>query len=111
MIKPEIICYMMTSIDGRIDCNMTAQLPGVEDYYPLLDEFNFDATVSGRHTAELEMAEQGKFEPKTDRKAGKEVYVNYAEGQKQLDVIAATHGGLLWKKRKRVRESNGHCDQ
>lgn len=77
---------------------MTAQLPGVEDYYPLLDEFNFDATVSGRHTAELEMAEQGKFEPKTDRKAGKEVYVNYAEGQKQLDVIAATHGGLLWKK-------------
>ena len=37
MNKPYIVCYMMTSVDGRIDCDMVAQLPGVEDYYPLLD--------------------------------------------------------------------------
>lgn len=98
MRKPEIICYMMTSVDGRIDCNMTAQLPGVEDYYPLLDQFVFDSSVSGRHTAELEMAESGRFEPKTGRKAGKEVVANHVHGQKPFDVIMATHGGLLWKK-------------
>ncbi len=34
--KPYITCYMMMSIDGRIDCAMTAEPPGVEEYYPLL---------------------------------------------------------------------------
>lgn len=28
MTKPYIIVHMMTSIDGRIDCDMTAQLTG-----------------------------------------------------------------------------------
>ncbi|WP_323090282.1 hypothetical protein [Allobaculum sp. JKK-2023] len=60
--KPEIICYMMTSVDGRIDCAMTAKLPGVEEYYLLLDAFQFDATVSGRQTAQLEMAQPGQFQ-------------------------------------------------
>ena len=29
MKKPYIVCHMMTSLDGRIDCAMTEQLPGV----------------------------------------------------------------------------------
>ena len=33
MKKPYIICHMMTSVDGRIDCAMTEQLPGVQEYY------------------------------------------------------------------------------
>lgn len=36
MNKPYIICYMMSSVDGRIDCDMTEQLKGVEDYYETL---------------------------------------------------------------------------
>lgn len=40
MNKPYIICHMMTSVDGRIDCAMTSQLPGVEDYYKTLDALN-----------------------------------------------------------------------
>ena len=64
MNKPYIICHMMTSVDGRIDCAMTSQLPGVEDYYKTLDELNVPTTVSGRVTAELEMAEPGFFEAK-----------------------------------------------
>lgn len=31
-MKPYIICYMMSSVDGRIDCSMTAQLKGVDEY-------------------------------------------------------------------------------
>lgn len=28
---------MMTAVDGRIDCAMTEQLPGVQEYYSTLD--------------------------------------------------------------------------
>lgn len=47
MNKPYIICHMMTSVDGRIDCAMTSQLPGVEDYYKTLDALNLPTTVMG----------------------------------------------------------------
>ena len=61
MKRPYIICHMMISIDGRIDCAMTSKLSGVSDYYATLDKINVPTTVSGRVTAELEMAELGKF--------------------------------------------------
>ena len=48
MKKPYIVCHMMTSLDGRIDCAMTAQLPGVDDYYRTLEALNVPTTVSGR---------------------------------------------------------------
>ena len=63
MNKPFIVCHMMTSVDGRIDCAMTSQLPGVEDYYQTLDSLDLPTTVSGRVTAELEMASPGIFHP------------------------------------------------
>lgn len=37
MNRPYIICHMMTSVDGRIDCAMTEHLPGVQEYYDTLD--------------------------------------------------------------------------
>lgn len=47
MKKPYIICHIMISIDGRIDCAMTSKLPGVDDYYTSLDEITVPTTVSG----------------------------------------------------------------
>ena len=52
MKKPYIVCHMMTSLDGRIDCAMTAQLPGVDDYYRALGALQVPTTVSGRVTAD-----------------------------------------------------------
>lgn len=72
MKKPYIICHMMTSLDGRIDCAMTSQLPGVSDYYATLDALNVPTTVSGRVTAELEMAEPGEFKAKDASPLGRE---------------------------------------
>ena len=51
MNKPYIICHMMSSVDGRIDCAMTEQLKGVEDYYETLAKLDADTTVSGKRTA------------------------------------------------------------
>ena len=72
MNKPYIICYMMTSVDGRIDCNMVGRLTGVEDYYPLLDELGLQSAISGKTTAMLELAEAGEFKPENNLPFGKE---------------------------------------
>ena len=53
MKKPYIICHMMMSIDGRIDCAMTEQIHGANEYYSLLKELNVPTTLSGRVTGRL----------------------------------------------------------
>lgn len=95
MKKPYIICHMMTSVDGRIDCAMTSQLPGVSDYYGTLDELNLPTTVSGRVTAELEMAEPGFFTVKDKTTFGKEGFSKKANA-KGYEIIVDTKGKLLW---------------
>lgn len=95
MKKPYIICHMMTSIDGRIDCAMTSQLPGVDDYYATLDALNVPTTVSGRVTAELEMAEPGVFEAKDTTPFGKEGFSKKTDAA-GYEVVVDTHGKLLW---------------
>ena len=59
---------MIISIVVIIDCAMTSKLPEVDDYYTTLDEINVPTTVSGRVTAELEMADLGEFHAKKYRK-------------------------------------------
>lgn len=71
MNKPYIICHMMSSVDGRIDCAMTEQLKGVEDYYETLAKLDADTTVSGKRTAALEMALSGKYVSKNSEIYGK----------------------------------------
>ena len=57
MTKPDIIVHIMTSIDGQIDCDMTAQLDGNSEYYSTLSVLETPTKVSGRVTAETEMAD------------------------------------------------------
>ncbi len=95
MKKPHIICHMMTSVDGRIDCAMTSLLPGVDDYYATLNALNVPTTVSGRVTAELEMAEPGVFEAKDSTPYGKEGFSKAADAA-GYEVVVDTHGKLLW---------------
>ncbi len=97
MNKPHITCYMMTSVDGRIDCEMTGSLPGVEEYYPLLSELNYDACISGRVTAELEIAEKGKFTSASYTPVLCETVSNKATAGEKFEIITDTKGTLLWK--------------
>lgn len=93
--KPYIVCHMMMSADGRIDCAMTSQLPGVEDYYDTLEALDVPTTVSGRVTAELEMAEPGVFSAGDKTPLGKEGFHKAADA-KGYEVILDTNGKLLW---------------
>lgn len=88
---------MMTSVDGRIDCTMTGQLPGVQEYYNTLDALDAPTRVSGRVTAQLEMAQPGVFQSKTVTPLGKEGFSKAADAE-GYEVIIDTNGTLLWDK-------------
>ncbi len=95
MNRPYIICHMMTSADGRIDCAMTEQLPGVEEYYSTLDALNAPSRVTGRVAAELEMALPGSFQSAVSTPLSKEGFHKAAE-RDEYEVIVDTRGSLLW---------------
>lgn len=97
MNKPYIICYMMTSVDGRIDCGMVGQLAGVEEYYPLLDELGLQSAISGKTTARLELAEPGEFVPKNNCPLGKETVSKKTDSTNGYTIVVDTKGILLWK--------------
>lgn len=92
-MKPYIICHMMASIDGRIDCAMTSKIRGTEEYYKTLSELKAPTTVSGRITATLEMAEQGFFVPKDKTAIGKTTFHKATEAN-SYTVIADNKGRL-----------------
>ena len=95
MKKPYIICHMMISLDGRIDCAMTSRLCGVDDYYTTLEEIDVPTTVSGRVTAELEMAEPGEFVPEHAESYGQEGCSKQTDAA-GYEVVIDTKGKLLW---------------
>jgi hypothetical protein len=94
MNKPYIICHMKTSVDGRIDCNMTMHLPGQNEYYDSLDSLNAPNRLSGRITGQLELSD-GTFAAKDNQPIGKEAFQKNvtADG---YEIVVDTHGTLLW---------------
>ncbi len=101
MKRPYIISHMMMSLDGRIDCAMTEQLKGVEEYYSTLDSFDAPTHLSGRVTAELEMAKMGKFQSNDDTTLGKEGF-HKALTAVGYEVVLDTQGTLLWEDQKNM---------
>ncbi len=97
MKRPYIICHMMMSVDGRIDCGMTAKLAGVNEYYQTLDSLEAPTNLSGRVTAQLEMAEDGTFQAKHPSEAiGKESF-SKKRSAGSYQVVVDTKGVLLWQ--------------
>lgn len=96
MKRPYIICHMMMSIDGRIDCAMTEQIHGANEYCPLLEELNVPTTLSGRVTAQLEMAEPGEFSPTHPEIHCTEGFSKKCDAE-GYEVVTDTNGKLLWK--------------
>ncbi|EEJ71888.1 dihydrofolate reductase family protein [Lactobacillus ultunensis] len=95
MNKPYIIVHMMTSVDGRIDCGMTAQLKGNSEYYSTLDTIGAPTRVSGRVTAETEMAE-GSFNTKSKEKLDKITFQKNAVAN-SYNIVTDSKGRMIWE--------------
>lgn len=96
MNRPYTICHMMMSVDGRIDCGMTVKIAGSNEYYETLEMLQTPSCLSGRVTAQLEMAEQGTFEPKNSEVIGQEMF-SKKRNASGYQMIVDTKGTLLWK--------------
>lgn len=103
MIRPHIICHMMISIDGRIDCEMTAKISGVKEYDDSLKALNVQATVSGRVTAQLELAQDGEFVSKKEEIFGREGFSKKCDSDNYC-VVVDTKGSLLWTHPKELNQ-------
>lgn len=97
MNKPYIIVHMMTSVDGRIDCGMTAQLAGEPEYYSTLDSLNVPTRISGRVTAETELTRGGKFNSQNKEILGKTDFAKNATAD-SYNIVVDTKGTLQWGK-------------
>lgn len=93
--RPYIICHMMSSVDGRIDCDMTEKLGDTDAYYEALDRLGCDADLSGRVTMQMHMALPGTFKAYDAEPVGREAW-HRAEAEGKYEIAVDTHGTLLW---------------
>lgn len=92
--KAFVVCHMMASVDGRIDCDMTEQIGG-DGYYKALAALNVDTTVEGKVTALKHYAEKQPFVAEDKTPVGKEDVFKACDGT-GWEVVADTHGTLRW---------------
>ncbi len=96
MNRPYIICHMMASVDGRIDCDMTEKIETGDEYYEALGELDIPTTISGRVTAAMHYAEPGVFKPNDATPVGEENVWKSVDADNYC-VILDTKGTLLWE--------------
>ena len=94
-MRPYIICHMMASLDGRIDCDMTEQIDDTNHYYEALDQLECPSVMEGKITLVKHSALPGFFQSTQPHKdAGQQVYKAIeAEG---YAIGVDTNGTLLW---------------
>lgn len=95
MKRPYIICHMVESIDGRIDCGMVDKISG-DEYYTTLDSLDCKASIEGRVTMEHYYALPEKFVAKDKTPIG-EKRVYKATDRNDFHICPDTHGTLQWE--------------
>lgn len=94
-MRPYIICHMVASIDGRIDCAMVEQISG-DEYYTTLEKLECPTLLEGRVTMEHYSADKEPFIPTENKPIGKPS-VYQAEKSDAYMVTVDTLGRLRWK--------------
>ena len=94
-MRPYVICHMMASLDGRIDCEMTEQIDDTNHYYEALAQLGCPSTLEGKTTLAMHYAQDGVFQQRLPHEdAGQQLYK--AVEAKGYAIGVDTHGTLLW---------------
>lgn len=94
-MKPYTICHMIASIDGRIDCDMTEQIEGGNEYYEALEALQCPSMLMGRVTMQMHYALAEPFVATDTSPIGKEAF-HIARKTPAYCVGIDTHGTLQW---------------
>lgn len=94
-MRPYIICHMVASVDGRIDCAMVEKISGNE-YYTALEELECPSLLEGRVTMEHYNAAKEPFVPKVNKPVDC-VSFHVAEESDAYMVSVDTLGRLQWE--------------
>lgn len=97
MKRPYITCHMMASVDGRIDCTMTAKIEKTDVYYQALEHLQFDAVLEGRVSRQMHYALPEPFKANDVTPIGEESFF-MAHSADHYDIAVDTHGTLKWPK-------------
>lgn len=93
-MRPYIICHMVASIDGRIDCSMVDKISG-DEYYSTLESLDCPTCIEGKVTTEHYHALPGHYQPKNTTPVGKETW-HKAIDSEAYQLCPDTLGSLLW---------------
>ena len=94
-MKPHIICHMIASVDGRIDCDMTEQIEGGNEYYEALEALDCPSMLMGRVTMQMHYALPEPFVAEDSAPIGNEAF-HVARKTQGYCIGIDTHGTLLW---------------
>lgn len=95
LMRPYVICHMMSAIDGRIDGEALRSLGDLDDYEVTGDQQEGDAWICGRTTMQLHFADPEPFVSKTNRPAGAQP-VHVAQRADSYAISVDTRGKLKW---------------
>ena len=85
----------MSSVDGRIDCAMTAEIDKTDAYYQALGHLKFDAVLEGRVSRQMHYALSEPFKASNPAPIGKEKFYK-GHSASHYDIAIDTHGSLKW---------------
>lgn len=95
MDRPYIICHMVESIDGRIDCGMVDKISG-DEYYTTLDTLGCKTSVEGRVTMEHYYALPDRYVATDKTPFGRKDTFRASE-RNDFHICPDTHGTLQWE--------------
>ncbi|MCM1079998.1 MAG: RibD family protein [Bacteroidales bacterium] len=94
MKRPYIVCHMVASIDGRIDCAMVDKISG-DEYYATLEKLDCPTSLEGRVTMEHYNAAKEPFVANNPISFGMSSVYKAVDSDKYI-VAVDTHGKLRW---------------
>ncbi len=94
-MRPYIICHMVASANGRIDCSMVDHISG-DEYHTTLAQLNCPVELMGRVTMEHYSALHGYFEPPIGARPVGKPSVHIAVKSERYTVAVDTRGRLRW---------------